>query len=72
LVCINDLTVKGFCLQELRKEISDLTDKNNEMKNRTMVLESYNDIGRRLENLEMVAVGEVEYVAVKGGVAVNK
>lgn len=72
LVCINDLTVKGFRLQELRKEISSLTDENNEMKNKTMVLESYGDISRRLENLEMVAVGKVDYVTAMGGVAVRK
>jgi len=62
LVGINDLTIKGFKLQELKKEVSQLNDKNKELEIKVTYLESYNNLNERAQELKMVAVGEIDYI----------
>lgn len=71
LVGINDLTVKGFRLQELRGEIFILSNDMKGMEGQVMSLKSYNDLSAKARELGMVALGEVEYLTVMDGVAVK-
>jgi hypothetical protein len=60
---INDLTVKGFELQELKVGAMDIGDKNSSLELQTMSLGAYNNLSERINKLDMVAVGHVEYIS---------
>jgi hypothetical protein len=62
LVNINDLTVKGFALRELKSEGTILTGENLDSEAKVMNLQSYNNLSEKVKKLDMVAVGEVEYL----------
>lgn len=62
LTGINNLTVKGFRLQELKREVNRLSSENKKIKLQAMNLESYNNLSQRAEKLNMVAVGEIDYI----------
>ena len=73
LVSINDLVVKGFSLQELKQEIQLLNAANKEIDLKIMTLGSYNELSQRaVDNLNMVAVGDMDYVTAINGVVVKK
>jgi hypothetical protein len=62
LVNINDLTVKGFALRELKSEATILTSENLDKETKVMNLQSYSNLNEKVKKLNMVAVGEVEYL----------
>ncbi len=64
LVNINDLTVKGFALRELKSEATILTSENLDKETKVMNLQSYGNLNEKVKKLNMVAVGEVEYLTV--------
>lgn len=64
LVTINDLTVKGFALRELKSEATILTSENLDKETKIMNLQSYGNLSEKVKKLNMVAVGEVEYLVV--------
>jgi len=73
LACINDLSVKSFRIQELKQEISRLDNENNDFEVKVMSLNSYNDLNQKVNGLDMVAVGEIDYIVSGAGVvAVQK
>ncbi len=72
LTGINDLTVKGFKLQELKVEASELNEGINNLEEEVMALEAYNNLNKRIDELDMVSVGKIDYLSSSGGVAVVK
>lgn len=64
LVNINDLTVKGFALRELKSEATMLTSENLDQETKVMNLQSYGNLNEKVKKLNMVAVGEVEYLTI--------
>jgi cell division protein FtsB len=60
---INDITVKGFRLQELKKEVIKLKDSNSILEAEAMSLGSNGNLSERIKGLNMVAVGKVEYLS---------
>lgn len=65
---INDLTVKGFRLQELKNDVAKLREENKKVKVSVMELESYNNLSEKAKTLDMVAVGEeIDYLVVGAG-----
>jgi len=64
LVNINDLTVKGFALRELKSETTLLAGENLDSEVKVMNLQSYGNLNEKVKKLNMVAVGEVEYLTV--------
>ncbi|MGP8320896.1 MAG: hypothetical protein ACT6FE_01015 [Methanosarcinaceae archaeon] len=60
----NNLVVKGFKLQELRKEVRIVNDKKIEYKLDIMSLESYNNLSRRAKDIKMIAVGSIDYISI--------
>lgn len=58
----NDLAIQGFALSDLKEQRNKLTAENKKMENRAMTLSSYNVISERIDNLKMVAVGEINYI----------
>jgi hypothetical protein len=59
----NDLAIKGFKLNELKKQQSKLADENKKLELNIMALSSYNNISQRIDNLKMVAVGNIDYIS---------
>lgn len=60
---VNYLTIQGFKLGELKKNVNQLAEENRDIELKTMALESYNNLSSRAKDLNMVAVGqEVDYI----------
>jgi hypothetical protein len=64
LVDINDLIVKGFALRELKSQGTILASENLDQETKVMNLQSYSNLNDKIKKLNMVAVGEVEYLTV--------
>jgi len=64
LVDINDLIVKGFALRELKSQGTILASENLDQETKVMNLQSYSNLNNKIKKLNMVAVGEVEYLTV--------
>ncbi|MDO8668405.1 MAG: hypothetical protein Q7K35_04950 [bacterium] len=58
----NDLSIQGFALSDLKAERNKLSDENKKLELKAMTLSSYNVISGKIENLKMVAVGEIDYI----------
>lgn len=72
LINISNLTVLGFALRDLKTQAMTLASaklENEEMVNTT---QSYYSLNSRTKNLNMVAVGDVQYLAVNGSLAFAK
>lgn len=69
---INDLVVKGFELQELKAKVSYLSEENKKASAETMALKSYGNLAKRIENLQMVAVDNIDYIKVDSAVALAR
>jgi hypothetical protein len=72
LVNINDLTVKGFALRELKSEATILTSENLDKETKVMNLQSYGNLNEKVKKLNMVAVDEVEYLTVNQAALARK
>jgi hypothetical protein len=64
LISINDLTVKGFALRELKSEATILASENLDSEAKVMNLQSYSNLNDKVKKLNMVAAREVEYLTV--------
>ena len=72
IATINDLSIKGFILQDLRSNISQLEIDNEQYELKAMNLESYELINERAQKLGMVKVDDIKYVSViDGSVAIR-
>ncbi len=69
---INDLTVKGFKLQELRVDLKEVEYDNDSLELKIMSTESSSALGERINGLDMVAVGNIEYISSAGSVVAIK
>ena len=58
----NDLAIQGFGLSDLKEQRNKLADENKKLELKAMTLSSYNAISEKINNLKMVAVGEINYI----------
>lgn len=58
----NNLSMQGFTLSELKEQRNKLTDENKKLELKAMTLSSYSIISEKVNNLKMVAVGEIKYI----------
>ena len=72
LVNINDLTVSGFALRDLKSRAATLASAKLESEETVNSAQSYHALSSRTKNLNMVAIGDVEYLTVNGGVAMAR
>jgi hypothetical protein len=72
LVNVNDLTVKGFALKELKSSSNLLLSDNKDYEAKIMNLQSYNNLNDKVKKLNMVAVSDVEYLSVNTGTLARK
>ncbi|HOD86838.1 MAG TPA: hypothetical protein PKH52_00980 [bacterium] len=72
LVGINDLTVKGFVLKDLKNQQQMLMEANQDLQTKVLGLQSYASISPRLQGLNMVAVEDVVYLSSKAPAVAKK
>jgi len=72
LVNVSDLTVKGFALQELKTKVNLLASEKLDNEEKVNDLQSYYSLSTRTQKLNMVAVGEIDYLTVPSGVVARK
>lgn len=64
IVVINDLSIKGIVLEELKKDAIALNEEKKNHELLVMRLESYDNINRRAQEIKMVKVDKIEYISV--------
>lgn len=69
---VNDLSVKGFKLQEMKKQVAEIEANNKELELKVMNLSSYNNLSERINGFSMVPAGSVSYVANKNEAVAKK
>lgn len=62
LVSISDLTVRGFALQELKNQVASVNDEKLNNEEQINKLQSYYSLSSRTKDLNMVAIGDIEYL----------
>jgi hypothetical protein len=62
LVSVSDLTVKGFTLQELKSRANSANSEKLANEEKINKLQSYYSLSLRTKGLNMVAVGDIEYL----------
>ena len=60
VISINDLSIKGFVLSDLKQASNQLNKTNEEIELKIMALESYDNILERASSLKMVRVDRIE------------
>jgi cell division protein FtsB len=64
IASINNISIKGFVLKELKTELSILEQEKEALEQKAMELESYEHISRRADELKMVKVDKIDYITV--------
>ena len=59
---MNDLTIKGLKIQELKREVSRYNEENRSLTVRISSLKSYNSIVKRTQELGMTNAKEINYI----------
>jgi len=62
LITISDLTVKGFALSELQNQAASINDDRLANQEKIDKLQSYYSLSSRTKSLNMVAIGDIEYL----------
>jgi len=62
VVGANDLAIKGYVLSDLKQQRNKLAEANKNEELKAMTISSYNNISQKINNLNMVAVGSVNYI----------
>lgn len=61
---VNDITIKGLKIQELKQEVGETQEQNRDLTVQASSLKSYKSLVKRTENLNMTRAEEVEYIKV--------
>ncbi|PLX28088.1 hypothetical protein C0583_02550 [Candidatus Parcubacteria bacterium] len=72
VVSINDLSIKGFILQDLKVTINELQIENERYELEAMALESYENINEKAKKIGMVKVDNIDYFTVVDGVVAKR
>ena len=69
---VSDLTVKGFALKELKTQVSILASEKLDNEEKINNLQSYYSLNSRTQKLDMVAIGEIDYLSAPSVVVARK
>ncbi len=72
IASINDLSIKGFVLQDLKKSINSLEAENERDEIVAMNLTSYELLNEKAVKRGMVKVDDIKYVTIVGGAVAKK
>jgi len=67
MLSINDLSIKGFVLNDLKSKVKDLEKENGVIESQFAQLESNNAINTRAQQLAMVKVDKIDYITLIDG-----
>jgi len=71
LLCVNDLAIKGFKINELKKQLNTLSEESAKQELEIMSLKSYTRISQRAKDMNLVPAGKAIYVNTDTGLAVR-
>lgn len=69
---VNDLSVKGFVLSELKQEKNNLAEANSKLELNALALGSYSNIRKRADALQMIPAGAVNYLTAGAEIMAKK
>lgn len=70
VACTNDLTVKGFVIQDLKLQVNNLEETNKKLELSVYNLKNTENIDERAQKMKMVKVEKIDYITIMpGGVA---
>ena len=72
IIGANDLSIKGFVLNDLKTRADALAKENQDIETQVMRLESYDQIAAKSRELKMVAVERIEYITIVNGEVAKK
>jgi hypothetical protein len=72
LINVSDLTVKGFALKDLQNQANVLASEKLDNEEAVNNLQSYYSLSSRTQKLNMVAVGEIDYLPVTVALVARK
>ncbi|HOZ56285.1 MAG: Cell division protein FtsL [Parcubacteria group bacterium ADurb.Bin316] len=72
MLSINDLSIKGFVLNDLKSQVRDLKKENSLIETQFAQLESNNAINSRAQQLAMVKVDKIDYITLVDGKVAKK
>ena len=72
LINVSDLTVKGFALKELKNQVNILASEKLDNEEKINNLQSYYSLSSRTQKLNMVAIGEIDYLSVPSVIVARK
>jgi cell division protein FtsB len=72
LINVSDLTVKGFALKEFKAQADVLASEKLDNEEKINNLQSYYSLNSRTQKLNMVAIGEIEYITSPSVVVARK
>lgn len=72
VISINDISVKGFILEDLKKQAVEFKEKNQNLELNIMEMEAYDNLIKRTEKLNMVKVDKIDYITVISGEMAKK
>ncbi len=72
LVSISNLAVSGFVLKDLKSEAAVLASEKLAKEEAINRMQSYQVVSERTKNLNMVAIGEVEYLRIPSEIVARK
>ena len=67
ILSVNDLSIKGFVLNDLKSQVKDLEKENGLIESQFAQLESNNTINNRAQQLAMVKVDKIDYITLVDG-----
>ncbi|MFA5754029.1 MAG: hypothetical protein WC905_01545 [Patescibacteria group bacterium] len=72
LINISQLTVQGFALRDLKSQVAVLANEKAANEELVNSIQSYYSLNERTKNLDMVALGDVKYLAVNRPVVAKR
>ncbi len=72
IIGANDLTVKGFTVMNLKKQLDQVSSENMNLQSRIINMDSYTDIDKEIQDLGMVSVNNMKYVEAGAGMVARR
>ncbi|RMD59746.1 hypothetical protein D6821_00490 [Candidatus Parcubacteria bacterium] len=72
IIGINELSVRGFIVNQLNQEVKALEEKHNQLEERVTELKSYVKLEERIKATQMVKVDKIEYLDSEAGAVAYK
>lgn len=72
VLSINDLSIKGFVLNDLKGQIKEVTKENSQIEMQIAKSESNDNVNSRAQEMAMVKVDKIDFINLVGGKVARK